>query len=360
VADRTLSGACGGGQPNALETLTKETIVQIQTPYLLFLGDAVDDLAAKTAAGVARWRPEFCVGQFRLEGCQTTLGLPDLTLAEAWEKGARTLVIGVANRGGVISALWQETLVAALEMGFDLASGLHQKLANVPVLAETARAQGRLLADVRHATGALSVGTGAPRSGKRLLAVGTDCSVGKMYTTLAIEQEMRSRGMAADFRATGQTGILISGGGISVDAVVSDFISGATEALCPAAEADHWDVIEGQGSLFHPSFAGVSMGLLHGAQAQALIMCHEPMRGHMRGLPHQPLPSLAACVALNEQCARLTEPKAQVIGFSFNTSKLSDADAERVLKETEDAFGLPATDPVRYGVATLVDAAERL
>ncbi len=334
--------------------------MQIKTPYLLFLGDAADDLAAKTAAGIAQWRPEFCVGQLRLDGCNTTLGLPDITIAQAVEQGARTMVIGVANRGGVISAAWQDTLIAAMAAGLDLAAGLHQKLADIPALTQAAMAHGRALSDVRHASGPLTVGTGAPRSGKRLLAVGTDCSVGKMYSTLAIEKEMRARGIAADFRATGQTGILITGAGISVDAVVSDFISGATEALCPANDANHWDIIEGQGSLFHPSFAGVSMGLLHGAQARALVMCHEPNRPHMRGLPHQSLPDLAACVALNERCARLTQPDAQVIGFSFNTSKLSLDDAKRVLQETEDAFGLPATDPVRFGVAALVDAAEGL
>lgn len=334
--------------------------MQLQTPYVLFLGDAHDHLAAKTAAGIAQWRPQSCVGQIRLAGCQTSVGLSDMTIADAVTQGAKTLVVGVANRGGVISAAWLETLCAALDAGLDIAAGLHQKLADVPVLAAKAKATKRTLFDVRHFSGSLPVGTGAQRAGKRLLAVGTDCSVGKMYTTLAIEAEMRRRGWSADFRATGQTGILICGAGISVDAVVSDFISGATETLCPAADPAHWDVIEGQGSLFHPSYAGVSMGLLHGAQADALVMCHQPGRPHMRGLPHQPLPSLAACVALNETCARLTNPAAKVVGFSFNTSQMDDQAARRVLAETEDAFGLPVTDPVRYGVEALVDHVGRL
>jgi len=330
--------------------------VQLRKPYLLFIGDAPDDLAAKTAAGIAQWRPEDCVGQLRLPGCQADLGLPDLSIEEAAEAGARTLVVGVANRGGVISDTWTETLCAALTHGMDIASGLHGRLADMPKLADLARAEQRQLSDVRHCTESLSVGTGAPRTGRRLLAVGTDCSVGKMYTTLAIEQEMKRRGWNADFRATGQTGILIAGAGISVDAVVADFISGAVEQLAPANTPDHWDVIEGQGSLFHPSFAGVSMGLLHGAQAEALILCHEPNRPHMRGLPHQQLPGLTECIALNEQCARLTAPAARVVGVSLNTSKLSDAEAERTCKETADALGLPCTDPVRYGVECLVDA----
>ncbi len=330
--------------------------MQLSPPYLLFLGDAHDDLAAKTAAGIAHWRPEWCLGQLRLPGCATTLGLPDMTVEHAAAQGARTLVLGVANRGGVISDAWRATILAALAHGMDVASGLHQKIADIPEVAAEAARRGRQLADVRHFTGPLSIGTGAPRSGRRVLAVGTDCSVGKMYTTLALSRELQARGVAADFRATGQTGIFIAGSGISVDAVVSDFISGTVEHLCPAAAADHWDVVEGQGSLFHPSYAGVSLGLLHGAQAEALVMCHEPGRTHMRGLPHQPLPDLAECVALNERCARLTAPGARVVGFAFNTSRLDAAEADRVVKATADAFGLPCVDPVRHGVAPLADA----
>ncbi|MFA7431249.1 MAG: N-acetyltransferase DgcN [Rhodospirillaceae bacterium] len=330
--------------------------MHLSPPYLLFLGDAHDDLAAKTAAGIAHWRPEWCLGQLRLPGCATTLGLPDMTVQEAAARGARTLVLGVANRGGVIGPAWQDTILAALAHGMDVASGLHQRIADLPAVAEAAARQGRQLADVRHFTGPLSIGTGAPRTGRRVLAVGTDCSVGKMYTTLALTRELQARGVAADFRATGQTGIFIAGAGISVDAVVSDFISGTVEHLCPAAASDHWDVVEGQGSLFHPSYAGVSLGLLHGAQAEALIMCHEPGRVHMRGLPHQPLPDLRDCIALNETCARLTAPGARVVGLAFNTSRLDAAEADRVVKAAADSFGLPCVDPVRHGVAALADA----
>lgn len=329
--------------------------MHLNPPYLLFLGDARDDLAAKTAAGIAHWRPDWCLGQLRLPGCATTLGLPDMTVGEAAAAGARTLVIGVANRGGVISEEWQATILEALNAGMDVASGLHQKVADLPAVAALASEKGRQLADVRHFTGALAVGTGEVRSGRRLLTVGTDCSVGKMYTALAVAKELGRRGRSVEFRATGQTGIFIAGEGISVDAVVADFISGAVEHLCPAAEPDHWDVVEGQGSLFHPSYAGVSMGLLHGAQAEALVMCHEPGRPHMRGLPHQPLPDLAECVALNETCARLTAPGARVVGFAFNTSRLDAAEADRVLKATADTFGMPCVDPVRTGVDDLVD-----
>ncbi|WP_404384931.1 N-acetyltransferase DgcN [Caenispirillum salinarum] len=329
--------------------------MQLQHPYLLFLGDAHDDLAAKTAAGVYQWRPDWCVGQLRLPGCQTTLGLPDMTLEEGRKAGARTLVVGVANRGGVISDTWQETFVNALAQGYDIAAGLHQRLSDVPAVREAAEEHGRLLADVRHPRERFGVGTGEPRSGRRLLAVGTDCSVGKMYATLAIEAEMKKRGMKVDFRATGQTGIFIAGTGVSVDAVVADFISGAVESLAPANEPDHWDIIEGQGSLFHPSFAGVSLGLLHGAQADSLVLCHEPERAHMRGLPQQPLPEIRECMELNLRCAHLTNPKAKFVGICLNTKRMDDAQADRVLKETQDRYGLPACDPVRTGVAAIVD-----
>ncbi len=330
--------------------------MRIQHPYLLFLGDAPDQLAAKTAQGIAQWRPDWCLGQLRLPGCQADLDLPQLTVEGAAAEGARTLIVGVANRGGVINETWLPTLVAALDRGMDLASGLHRKLADVPVLAERARALGRRLFDVRHPARDFEVGTGARRPGKRLLAVGTDCSIGKMYTTLALEKEMRRRGMRADFRATGQTGIFIAGAGVSIDAVVADFISGAVEWLAPANEPDHWDLVEGQGSLFHPSYAGVSLGLLHGAQPDLLVMCHEPGRAHMRGLPHCELPDLDACVEANLKAARLTNPQVRLLGFSLNTSLFDAGAAERALRETEDRFGLPAVDPLRTGVAKLVAA----
>ncbi|MEM8586489.1 MAG: N-acetyltransferase DgcN [Pseudomonadota bacterium] len=334
--------------------------MQIQPPYLMFLGDAADQLAAKTATGVCQWRPEWCKGQLRLAGCNADLGLPDMTVDEAADAGVKTVIIGVANRGGKIAADWQATMIRALERGMDIASGLHNKVADLPDVAAAAAANGRRIFDVRHPTGTIELGTGEKRSGKRLLAVGTDCSVGKMFATLALEREMQARGMKADFRATGQTGIFIAGDGISVDAVVADFISGAVEQLSPANDADHWDLIEGQGSLFHASFAGVSMGLLHGAQADALIMCHEPGRPHMRGLPHYELPDIGACIALNEEAARLTNPDARVIAIACNTSAYAAPEARAILGDLADKHGMPAVDPVRDGVAPIVDICQGL
>jgi uncharacterized NAD-dependent epimerase/dehydratase family protein len=225
----------------------------------------------------------------------------------------------------------------------------------VAELRRAAERAGRRLIDVRRPTREFEVASGLPRPGRRLLTVGTDCSVGKMYTALACEKEMRDRGLKADFRATGQTGIFIAGSGVSIDAVVADFISGAVEWLSPTNEADHWDLVEGQGSLFHASFAGVSLGLLHGAQADALVLCHEPTRRHMRGLPHYPLPDLQACIDANIAAGRLTNPAVRCVGASINTAGLTEAAARDCLRGVEDALGMPAVDPFRTGVGPLVD-----
>lgn len=329
--------------------------MRINSPYLLFLGDAADPLAAKVAQGIVDWRPENCVGQLRLDNCNADCGLQDMSLAEAVDAGAKTLVIGVANRGGVIAPHWIEVLTAALENGLDIAAGLHNKLADVPQLAEKANQLGRALHDVRHPTQEFSVGNGKKRTGNRILPVGTDCSCGKMYTALALEKGLREKGQSADFRATGQTGILICGEGVSVDAVVSDFISGATEFLAPAAADDHWDVVEGQGSLYHPSFAGVTLGLIHGAQPDYLVLCHEPTRTHMRGVPEYPVPSIEDCMQATLAAAKLTNPDAKFAGLSINTKALDDSEASLLLKQLEQTHQLPAVDPFRTGVDKLID-----
>ena len=323
-------------------------------PYLLYLGNAPDDLAAKTARGVAFWRPERCIGQLRGDACKTTIGLPDMDIATAAAQGARTLIVGVANAGGIMDEATVATVIAALEAGLDVASGLHAHLADHPDIAATAARLGRSLFDAR-VPPETPVGNGRKRGGKRLLAVGTDCSVGKMYTTLALEKAMQARSLNADFRATGQTGIFIAGGGVPIDAVIADFISGGVEHLSPSREDGGWDLIEGQGSLFHPSFAGVSMGLLHGAQADALVMCHEPTRTHMRGLPHYPVPELQACMDANLAAARLTNPDARFVGIAVNTAALDDAAATALCAELESRFGLPCQDPVRMGVERIID-----
>jgi uncharacterized NAD-dependent epimerase/dehydratase family protein len=332
----------------------------IQTPYLLFLGDAPDALAAKVAQGIKDWRPEFAVGQLRMEGCKADMRLTDMTLVEAKAAGAKTLVIGVANRGGVISQAWKKVLIAALEEGFDLASGLHNLLTEEEDLVAVAKACGRELHDVRVPSVEYPIATGVKRTGKRCLAVGTDCSVGKMYTALAMDASMRARGLKSTFRATGQTGILITGNGVPLDAVVADFMAGAVEYISPDNDADHWDLIEGQGSLFHVSYSGVTMALVHGGQPDALILCHEPTRDHMRGLPDYDLPTLQALRDTALPLARWANPACEVVGISVNTQHLSETEALAYLASVEADMGLPAVDPFRQGADRLVDALVKL
>lgn len=328
----------------------------LKTPYLLFIGDAPDQLAIKVAQGIVDWRPEHALGQLALPGAGATLGVPHLTLAKAREAGAQTLVIGVANRGGIISPAWKSVLLEAITMGYDLASGLHNHLADEADLVAAAREHGISLHDVRRPIGDFPIATGEPRSGRRCLTVGTDCSVGKMYTALCMEREMRARGLKATFRATGQTGILITGDGVPLDAVIADFMAGSIEWLTPDNDPDHWDLIEGQGSLFHISYSGVTLALIHGGQPDALILSDEPTRSHMRGLPGYPLPSLEALRDMALAAARIANPGCVVAGVSVNTRALDEAAARAHLTEVEDRLGLPATDPYRFGAGRLVDA----
>jgi uncharacterized NAD-dependent epimerase/dehydratase family protein len=330
----------------------------LPAPYLLYLGEVKDQVQIKTSRGVAVWRAELCVGQYRLPGGGLDLGLPDMTFEQAKSAGARTLILGVANAGGVLGQKIIADAVAALNAGLNVAAGLHDKLQDIDLIRETAAAHRLKLFDARHPPGNLRVGDGRPRAGRRLLTVGTDCSVGKMYSALAIERAMRERGWIADFRATGQTGIMIAGAGIAVDAVVADFISGAAESISPAREDGGWDIVEGQGSLFHPSFAGVSLGLLHGAQPDALVMCHDPSRPHMRGLPERTLPPLGECLEANIANARLTNPCVQAVGICLNTSAMDEAEAQALCESTANQTGLPCQDPVRHGVEAILDRVE--
>ncbi len=328
----------------------------IETPYLLFLGDAPDALAAKVAQGIKDWRPENCVGQYRMEGCKADLKLPDMDLAEAKAAGAKTLVIGVANRGGVISKAWKKMLVQALEEGFDLASGLHNLLRDEPDLVAVAEACGRSLHDVRVPEVDYPIANGEKRRGKRVLAVGTDCSVGKMYTALALDKSMQAKGMKSTFRATGQTGILITGDGVPLDAVIADFMAGSIEWLTPDNDEDHWDIIEGQGSLFHVSYSGVTLALIHGGQPDALILCHEPTRSHMRGLPGYKLPTLEEVHDMALALAKVGNPACTVVGVSINTQHMGEDEAKAYCAEVEARLGLPTVDPFRHGADRLADA----
>ncbi len=332
--------------------------LRLPQPYLLFLGDTTEAGFAKTAYGLRDWAPDKCTGEYALPEATVSTGLPALTPAEAHARGARSLLIGVANSGGVIPAIWVSALIEALEAGLDIVSGMHVRLADVPGLAAIAGKLGRQLIDVRHPPAGLTVGTGRKRTGKRLLTVGTDCALGKKYTALAVSQALVARGLDADFRASGQTGIMIAGGGIPMDAVVSDFEAGAAELLSPDAAPDHWDVVEGQGSLFHPAYAAVSLGLLHGSQPDVIIVCHQPGRTIMLGSDSYALPSLEETIDLNLRLGARTNPAIRCAGLSFNTSHLGEEEAIAVMAEESRRLGLPVADPIRGGdqFARLIDS----
>lgn len=329
-------------------------MTRIRLPYLLFLGDERVESNAKTAFGVRQWRPEACTAQWNLPGGTVDIGLPRMRPAEAVAQGARSLLIGIAPVGGKISPHWIAPICEALEAGLDVVSGMHTRLGSVDAIRDTAARCGRALHDVRHSDMRFPVGTGERRSGKRLLTVGTDCALGKKYTALALTRAFEAAGHAATFRATGQTGILISGAGVAIDAVVADFIAGAAEWLSPANAPGHWDLIEGQGSLLHPGYAGVSLGLLHGSQPDAMVLCHDPARLHIEDHPGFPIPPLDEVMDLHLRHARRVNPAARFVGIAFNTSKMAEADAAALLEATACRHGLPAFDPLRSDLSPVV------
>jgi uncharacterized NAD-dependent epimerase/dehydratase family protein len=327
------------------ETLT------LPQPYLLFLGDTAEASFGKTALGLADWARDRCVGELSLPGCSFTTGLPQLSLDEAQAAGARSLVIGVANQGGVIGESWLPTLVMAMEAGLDIVSGLHARLGSVPALAEAARRTGQRLIDVRVPPSDIPVATGRKRSGKRLLTVGTDCALGKKYTALALHRAFLARNIDADFRATGQTGIMIAGGGMPMDAVVSDFEAGAAEILSPDAAPDHWDLIEGQGSLFNPAYAAVSLGLLHGSQPDVFVVCHDPSRETVLGFDGYAMPSIEEVIDLTIRLGSRTNAAIRCVGVSLNTSAYSEEAAAALMAAEQARLLLPVADPIRGGPA---------
>jgi uncharacterized NAD-dependent epimerase/dehydratase family protein len=295
------------------------------------------------------------MGQLRLTPDTLDLGLPDYDVTEAAAKGAQTLVIGTAVVGGAIPEAWIQLLVDALDAGLDVAAGVHTRLSSIDRLLEASTRSGRKLIDVRVPPPHIPVGTGEKRSGKRLLTVGTDCALGKKYTALALEREMKAQGLNVDFRATGQTGIMIAGSGLPIDAVVADFVSGAAEMLSPANDEDHWDVIEGQGSVFHPGYSAVSVGLLVGSQPDAFVVCTEAGRTHIKGWPSFALPSIEQVIERTLDVGRQVNPDIRCVGISVNTAMLDEIERAAYLANLSSAFGLPAVDPIALGVGAIVD-----
>ena len=333
--------------------MTSLTTVNLEPPYLILIGDVTDPTYAKTGLGLVQWCPDRVAGQLRFPGCTADMGVPDMSVAQAVEAGARSLVIGVAPIGGFIPGSWWDSIEEAALAGLDIVCGLHLKLADFPKIAAAAATSGARLVDVRTPPSNIPIATGKKRTGKRVLMVGTDCAIGKKYTALALNQSMRKAGIDSDFRATGQTGIMLAGEGIPIDAVVADFIAGAAELISPDNHDNHWDVIEGQGSLFHPAYSGVSMGLIHGSQPDAFVVCHDAVRSRVSGWEHFALPSVKDAIDLHTTVASRTNPDVRCVGISVNTSKLSATEREQYLADLASATGLPLSlihisEPTRH------------
>ena len=328
---------------------------RLRTPYLLYLGDVQLKSDAKTAFGLRDWCRDKVLGQWAQRDASVDLGLPRMNANQAAQQGAGSLVIGVAPVGGVLPEHWLPDLEMALDAGLDLVNGLHTRLNRIPRLVAAAERNGVRLLDIRHSDQDFAAGTGIKRAGKRLLTVGTDCALGKKYTALAITQALKKRDLAADFRATGQTGILIAGAGVAIDAVVADFIAGAAESLSPDNSPDHWDVIEGQGALFHPAYAGVTLGLLHGSQPDAFVLSHDPSRTTIEGYPHIRLPTLAQAIDAYLDAGKLTNRAIRCVGISINSSTMTPAQAAAYFERLRIELGLPVCDPMKTGVDSIVD-----
>ena len=332
------------------------TTISLEPPFLLYLGDVADDDHAKTGHGLAYWRPERCAGQMRLPGCPVDVGLPEMNVAQAVEAGVRTAIVGVAPVGGQIPDHWLPQLIELAQAGISIAAGMHTKLKKMPDLVAAAYKGGATLTDVRVPPENIPIGLGRRRSGRRLLTIGTDCAVGKKYSALALHRELERRDIKATFRATGQTGIMIAGEGIPIDAVISDFVSGAAEVLSPDNDDDHWDIIEGQGSLLNPSYSGVTLGLLHGSQPDAIVLCHDSSRTEtLEVFGDYPIPELDEVIDDALRFAHRTRPECFCAGASINTSSMTDSERENYLGKMQDHLGVPCVDPVATGMTPIAN-----
>ena len=316
----------------------------------------------KTLRGVLRYRRDDVVAilDSDREG-ESEEGVPVVARVEdALGFGPTTALVGVATQGGRFPPAWIELLGECITHGLDVENGLHVFLSDDPELRSLAARHGVLLRDLRRPPEGLSTATGANFQVRSttVLTVGSDCAIGKMTVALELDLEARRRGLRSVFVPTGQTGIAIAGWGISVDAVVADFLAGAAEQLVVEGHERGGDLlfVEGQGSLLHPVYSGVTLGLYHGSAPHLLVLCHEPGRDEIEGAaggPH-PIPPLAELVELHERLALPARP-ARVAAVALNTRRLGEDDARRALADAERETGLPAGDPVRFGAAALVD-----
>ena len=280
-----------------------------------------------------------------------------------WRYRPTTALVGVATQGGRFPPAWRELLTDSILAGLDIENGLHEFLSDDAELAALARDHGVELRDLRKPPRGLNVPTGEnlTHDAKTILTVGSDCAIGKMTVSLELDREARRRGMLSEFVPTGQTGMAIAGWGIAVDAVVADFIAGAAERLVVEGVARGGEVlfVEGQGSLLHPAYSGVTLGLIHGSAPHGYVLCHMAGEAVVDGDERYPIPPLSQLVALHEQISLLPRP-AKVVAVALNTRLLDEDAARRAIEETEAETGLPADDPVRYGAGRLVDSLEPL
>ena len=326
-------------------------------------GKSADPHYGKTARGVIEYGPHPVVAVVDSTEAGTSLsGIPVVaTVEEGLTAGERptTALVGVAVAGGRLPVEWRAIIRACIEAGLDVESGMHEFLADDQEFAALAREYGVELRDLRRPPDDLSVSTGAnlEHAATVVLTVGSDCATGKKTVAIELDREARRRGLRSVFVPTGQTGIMIAGWGIAVDAVVSDFLSGAAERLVVEG-ATRGDLlfVEGQGSLVHPAYAGVTLGLLHGSAPHALVLCHLAGATEIDGYPGHPLPPLRDLVEFYER-ASLPLRRARVAAIALNTRHLAEDEAARdAAARAEAETGLPADDPVRFGAGKLLDA----
>lgn len=279
------------------------------------------------------------------------------SVEESLEHSPGALLLGTAWTGGHMPQAWRKDIMTAIKGGLDIVNGLHDFLSDDEEISRLAKKHERRLYDVRKPPDRLTVGEGQARHLKNMvvLTVGTDCSVGKMTASLELTREAENRGLKAEFIATGQTGIMISGAGVAIDRVIGDFMSGAVEEMVLQSAKNHdFIFVEGQGSLAHPGFSGVSLALLHGACPKALILCHKASKTNICELP-LPMPTLSSMIEANEHMASLLHP-ARVVGIALNTARMTGEEAERAIERASKETGLPCQDPVRQGTKRLMDA----
>lgn len=318
--------------------------MNIKTPYILFLGDAADYKQAKVACGVSEWRPELCISQLQLSADTIDLGLPNLTIPDAKAKGAKTLLIGVSPYTTELPQEYVDTILEAITNGLDIANPLHSPLPQSCI--DAANEHSVQIHNFRHRPNNYPKGNGEPRTGLRLLTVGTDCAIGKKFTALTISRALTKANVRNTFRSTGQTGFIISNSGINNDTIEADFLSGAAEWLTPENENDHWDIVEGQGALSHPSFGAGSLSLIYGTQPDLIVMCTEPNRKTQRGVRREPKP-LKDEISDVLHFAKRTNPNARLGAISVMTRALDLDQAKATLENLSRQYNVPVFDPAR-------------